>query len=469
MIEPRASAVEIARRVRAGEWSAVEVARAALEAAERQDPVLGAFAFLTAERALAQAASVDAAVARGEDPGPLAGVPLPIKELAEVEGLPFEAGSEALVGNVGARTDAVAQRLIDAGSLTIGTTSAPEFGFPAYTEPAGRLPAVTPWDTRRGAGGSSGGAAAAVAAGIVPMAHASDGGGSIRIPAASCGVVGLKPSRGLVNTLPTRTPGPGLVCDGVITRTVADTALGLDVLAPGHGFLDSLVGAPGSLRVGVTTVPVISDTAAVHPACRAAVEAVAASLADLGHDVMEAPRAFPAERWDAFDAVWCTGAASIPLPPEAEDLLTPMTAWLRARGRRVSGAEYARALAAIQLLEYEVDQNWAGLDVVLTPTLAQPPAFVGQLRNDADPAADFAAQIEHTPWTSVANLTGRPSISLQLVRTHLDGVDLPIGVMLTGRRGADGVLLRLAAQLEAAHPWPWVEVSADAEAPSPRV
>lgn len=458
-IQPHASAVETARRVAAGEWSAVEVARTALAAAERLDPVLGAFAAITPERALAQAAAVDMAVATGKQVGPLAGVPLPIKELAEVEGLPFEAGSRALSGNVGARTDTIAQRLIDAGSLTIGKTSAPEFGFPAYTEPAGRIPTVSPWDTRRGAGGSSGGAAAAVAAGIVPIAHASDGGGSIRIPAASCGIVGLKPSRGVVSTLPSRTPGPGLVCDGVVTRTVADTALGIDVLAPDAGWgslLASLDREPGRLRIGVTTEPVISDTAPVHGACVEAVLTVGRWLADLGHEVVDAPRAFPAERWAAFDAIWCTGAASLPLPPEVEHLLTPMTTWLRERGRQVSGADYARAEAALQLLEYEVEQNWFGLDAVLTPTLAQPPAFVGALRNDSDPAADFAAQADHTPWTSVANLTGRPSISLPLVRSDIDGVTLPIGTMLTGRRGLDDTLLRLAAQLEAAHPWPLV-------------
>lgn len=455
-IDSHASAVEIARRVKAGEWSAVEVARTALAAADRLNPVLGAFAAITPERALAQAAAVDAAVARGEDPGQLAGVPCPIKDLTEVEGLPFEGGSAALAGNIGAHTDVVAARLADAGTSMVGKTATPEFGFPAYTEPAGQLPAVTPWDTRRGAGGSSGGAAAAVASGIVPIAHASDGGGSIRIPAASCGIVGHKPSRGLVDTLPSRTPGPGLVCDGVLTRTVADTAVGLDVLAPGHEFLATLADAPTGLRIGVTTVPVITDTAPVHPACVAAVQQVAAWLAELGHHLTDAPRAFPAERWSAFDAVWTTGAASIPLPDGAEDFLTPMTAWLRARGRQVTGAGYAQALAAIQLLEYEVAQNWGDLDVVLTPTLAQPPAFVGAIRNDADPAADFAAQIDHTPWTSVANLTGRPSISVPLVRATIDGDELPIGVMLTGRRGQDGVLLRLAAQLEAAHPWPQV-------------
>lgn len=455
-VDPQASAVEVARRVRSGEWSAVEVARAALAAAEASEPLLAAFASLTPERALAQAAAVDAARGRGEELGPLAGVPCPIKDLTEVEGLPFEAGSEALAGNVAVRTDPVAARLVAAGALVIGKTTTPEFGFPCYTEPAGRQPTVTPWDLRRGAGGSSGGAAAAVGAGVVPLAHASDGGGSIRIPAASCGIVGHKPSRGLVTAMPMRVQGAGLACDGVVSRTVADIALGLDVLAPAlRGALGAAAGRePGRLRIGVTTVPVISDTAAVHPVCADAAATVAGWLADLGHTVVEAPRAFPAERWAAFDAVWTTGAASIPLPGPVEDLLTPMTAWLRARGRQVSGVDYARALAAIQLLEWEVAENWAGLDVVLTPTLAQPPAFVGGLRNDSDPAADFAAQIDYTPWTSVANLTGRPSISLPLVRAEVDGVELPIGVMLTGVLGRDDVLLSLAAQLEASHPWP---------------
>lgn len=465
-IDPDADAVTIARRVAAGEWSAVEVAEAALERARRVAR-LGAFVALTSERALADAEAVDAAVAGGRPVGVLAGVPVPIKDLAEVAGLPFEGGSAVLRGNVGRATDAVAQRLMDAGSLTVGKTATPEFGFPCYTEPAGSLPAVTPWDVTRGAGGSSGGAAAAVAAGVVPMAHASDGGGSIRIPAASCGVVGMKASRGLVPTLPTRAPGPGLVSDGVITTTVADTALGLDVLSgletrqlasagreDAVGLLGGLRLPVGRLRVGVTTIPVISDTADVHPACVAAVETVAGLLSDLGHELVEAPRAFPASEWANFDAIWTTGAASIPLPPEADPALTPMTRWLRERGRAVTAVEYARALASIQLLTYEVEQRWAALDVVLTPTLAQPPAKVGTLRHDDDPAADFAAQIDYTPWTSVANLTGRPSISLPLVRAEIDGVELPIGVMLTGRVGGDARLLRLAAQLEAAAPWP---------------
>lgn len=447
-------AVALAAAVRAGEASAVEVAEAALRRAEELNPALGAFASVAPEFALDQAAAVDAAVARGEDPGPLAGVPLPIKDLVAVAGLPFAAGSRALAGNIGSTTDAVAQRLIDAGSITLGKTATPEFGFPCYTEPDGAPPAVTPWDVTRMAGGSSGGAAAAVAAGIAPIAHASDGGGSIRIPASCCGLVGLKASRGLVSTMPSRMPGPGLVSDGVLSTTVRDTALGLDVLAPGNGFLAGLNAAPRRLRVAVLTTPVISDTALVHDACLAAVADTAELLGALGHAVAQAPRPFAPDRWAAFDAVWTTGAASIPLPPEADGALTPMTRWLRERGRRVSAVEYAAALGEIQRLGWDVDRAWEEFDVVLTPTLAQPPPPVGALRNDADPAADFAAQIDFTPWTSIANLTGRPSTSLPLARAEVDGITLPIGVMLTGRRGADAALLLLAAELELTCPWP---------------
>lgn len=466
---------EIRDAVVTGRLTATEVAEDVLRRAETLGPVLGAFASLAPDLTLAQATAVDAARAAGRALPPLAGVPCPIKDLAEVDGLPYEAGSAALRGNVGRRTDAVAARLLAAGTLTVGKTATPEFGFPAYTEGPAIPPARTPWDLNRGAGGSSGGAAAAVAAGIVPIAHASDGGGSIRIPASACGLVGLKTSRGLVPTGIDRTPGPGLASDGVLSRTVRDTALALDVLAaddagetyrqripPGESLLAGCDRAPGALTIGLLLAPVIAADAPVHPACREAAETTARLLEALGHRVDAAPTPFPADRWQAFDAVWATGAASIPLPPEAEPLLSPMTRWLRDRGRQVTGVAYAEALAAIQRLRHEVEHAWAAFDVVVTPTLAQPPAPVGSLRNDADPAADFAAQIDFTPWTSVANLTGRPAITLPLHRATIDGAELPIGVMLTGRDGADGLLLRLAAQLEAARPWPLVAPLSDA-------
>jgi amidase len=467
-MEMFASARDTAAAVASGVVSATEVAEETLRRAELWGPKVGAFATLAQELTREQARALDEMRGRGDTLPPLAGVPCPIKDLAEVAGLPYEGGSAALKGNLGRRTDSVAQRVLSAGTLIVGKTATPEFGFPAYTEGPAIDPARTPWDLERGAGGSSGGAAAAVASGIVPVAHASDGGGSIRIPAASTGLVGLKTSRGLVPTGPDRVPGPGLVSDGVLTRTVRDTAFVLDVLAeddPGEyfrqfprqgSFLAGCEHAPERLTIGVLVQPIISATALVDEECRDAVMRTADWLSDLGHDLVEAPTPFSPEKWAAFDAIWATGAASIPLPGEAEALLSPMTRWLRERGKSVRAVEYAAALAAIQRLRFEVERAWRGYDMVLTPTLARVPARIGSLRNDADPEADFNAQIDYTPWTSVANLTGRPAISLPLHRTDVEGVELPIGIMLTGRDGADGVLLAVGAQLEAAHPWPLI-------------
>lgn len=456
------SAVELRAQIRSGQRSAADIVQESLRRAEAYGDELGAFVALSPDLAMDAARRVDADPELGQH-GALAGLPIPIKDLTEVAGLPFEAGSAALRGNIATSTDWVAQQFLDAGAAVIGKTSSPEFGFPCYTEPDGRPPAVTPWDVTRGAGGSSGGAAAAVASGIVPIAHASDGGGSIRIPAVHCGVVGLKASRGLWPTGPIRVPGPGLVTDGVITRTVADTALALDAMCrdlpgvtfraprPDGGFLAALQQSVRPLRIGVLTDPVISDDAVVDPERIAAVLRAADLLEKLGHHVASAWRPFTADRWAAFDAIWTTGAAGLPLPPEAEPLLTPMTRWLRARGQQVTGAQFAEAVANIQRLTWEVADSWdADFDVVLTPTVAEPPLPVGTLRNDDDPATDFAAQIRHTPWTSIANLTGRPSISIP---GGLDSNGLPTGLMFTGPFGADATLLQLAAQLEAATPW----------------
>ena len=457
-------ALGTAEAIRAGTVSAVQVAAAHLARAERLGPVVGAFARLTPAIALAQAAAVDEAIARGETAAPLLGVPCPIKDLNPVAGVGWEAGSVAMRGTVAEADDDIVGWLSAAGTVMLGKTSTPEFGLPCYTEPEGTPPARTPWDLNRSAGGSSGGAAAAVATGLAPIAHASDGGGSIRIPASACGLVGLKASRGRVSAGRLRMPGPGLGTDGMLSRTVADTAIALDVLA-GHGvgetfqvarprgsFLDAARREPGVLRIGLLTTPVIAE-ADVHPECLAAAHATAAELAALGHEVSEAPVPFGVERWLAFGAVWSVGAASIPLPPEAEPSLRPLTRWLRERGRATTGVEYARAVAAIQQLTVDTALAWDAFDVILTPTLAQPPSLVGELRNDDDPAGDFAAQTRFTPWTSVYNLTGRPAISLPLHTAEIDGRTLPIGVMLGGRLGSEELLLSISAQLEDAVGW----------------
>lgn len=462
------TALETAEAIRRRETSPTEVVHHALDRAERLGPQVGAFVTLTPERALAEAAEAERVLAAADDPRslpPLLGVPCPVKDLTMVAGVRFTAGSALLADNVADVDDGVVTLLARAGTVMLGKTTTPELGLPCYTEPDGTPPARTPWDTTRTAGGSSGGAAAAVAARIVPVAHGNDGGGSIRIPASACGLVGLKPSRGLVSPGPWGTDGAGLASHGVLTRDVRDTAALLDVLAhpwpgdmvearrPAGGFLAALDARPCRLRVGLLTTPLITADADVHPACVAAAERTADDLASLGHDVVEAPVPFAAEAWDAFAALWSVMALQVPVPPAAEGMLRPLTRWLRENGRRVTGVEHADAVVAHQRLVRAVGQAWEDLDVVVTPTLAQPPVRPDALRDDADPAADFAAQTRFTPWTSVWNLTGRPAVSLPVAELDVDGTTLPIGVQLGGRLGHDAELLALALRLEEIHRW----------------
>ena len=464
------TALALARAVRDGEVGAVEVTEHALERAARLGPGLGAFVLLTAERALDQARTAQTLLAstppsERDTVPPLLGVPCPIKDLTSVGGVPLRAGSRAFDGVVGPGDDGVVTLLERAGTIMLGKTTTPELGLPCYTEPDGLPPAVTPWDVTRSAGGSSGGAGAAVAARVVPAAHGSDGGGSIRIPASACGLVGLKPSRGRVSFGPVGVDGAGLASHGVLTRDVRDTAAFLDALAhpwPGDTFTapprpESFLAAcdlrPGRLRVGVLTDPVIGSGEAPHSACLLAVERTVQALLDLGHEVVEAPAPFPSERWEPFIALWSVGALSAPVPPERESLLVPLTRWLRERGRAVSGLDHARAVATVQALTRETALAWSGLDLVLTPTLATLPAPVGSQRDDADPAADFARQGTFTPWTSMYNLTGRPAISLP-VHEHVEGaVRLPVGVMLGAGVGREDLLLAVGARLEEVFAW----------------
>lgn len=455
------TALELSAAIRSREIGVREATEAALTRAHADR--LGAFVHVCDERALAEADALQSRLADPEfQPGPLFGVPCPIKDLTQVAGLPMEGGSVVLRGNVARDDDGIVLRLRAAGTVIIGKTATPEFGLPCYTEPEGRPPASTPFDATRGAGGSSGGAAAAVGSGVVPIAQGSDGGGSIRIPAAACGVVGLKASRGRVSKGPSGVDGAGLVSDGVLTRTVRDTAAALDVLAPGwpgdpypvptpsRSFLATTDQTVLPLRIGVLTEPVVTTDARVHPSALDAVAKAAFLLADLGHRVVEAPKPFEASAWKAFAALWAVGALGAPVAADAEQQLRPLTRWLREEGRKYAGEDYANALLAAQVITRTTARVWDQFDVVLTPTLAQPPAPHGSLRNDDDPAEDFAAQTRFTPWTSVYNLTGRPAISLPLHTDVIDGVELPFGVMLGGRLHEDALLLSVAADLEEA-------------------
>lgn len=474
------TALDLAAALRAGEASAADVTEHALDRAHRFSASVGAFVHISADRARADAERADATLTRARREGgldelaatqPLLGVPVPIKDLNQVAGLPFEAGSAVYRGNVADRDDGVVTLLAGAGTVMLGKTTTPEFGMPAYTEPDVAPPARTPWDLSRSAGGSSGGAAAAVASRIVPAAHASDGGGSIRIPAAATGLVGLKPSRGLVSPGPHGTDGFGLATSGALTRDVRDTAALLDVLSapwpgdapgparPDGGHLAALDGDGGGaaaapLRIGVLRETVVVDGGDVHPAALAGVDRAVALLEALGHEVTPAPRPFGQADWEVFMPIWSLGALSVPVPEQREGDLVPLTRWLREVGRDVSGLELALAHGGMQVLQRQVAMRWQDFDAVVSPMLAGPPAPIGALRDDADPAGDFFAQRAYTPWGSLWNITGAPAISLPLHRAEVDGVTLPFGVMIGMPHGHDAHLLRLAAQLEEADPWP---------------
>ena len=361
--------------------------------------------------------------------------------------------SEPQVVDVIASVDEfVAERLRRAGTVMTGKTSTPEFGLPAYTEPEIGPVARTPWDLTRSAGGSSGGAAAAVAAGLAPVAHGSDGGGSIRIPASACGLVGLKTSRNLLPNGP-MPEGPGrLGVQGPLARTVADAAALLDVMAataPSGSYLAAIEGAPGPLVIGRYATPVIAETD-VHPEVLAAYEQASTILEGLGHRLVDLDVPLPLEAVPHFELVWAAGAAGIPLDEAAEGQVRPLTRWLRERGKALSADDIASAVRFMHEHGQAALESSTHVDLVLTPTLADLPSIIGGLRDDEDPAADFEAQKRFTPFTSPYNITGQPAISLPVHWTE-DG--LPVGIQLVGRPMEEALVLRVAAQVEQAHPW----------------
>ncbi len=456
-------ALAAATAIRRRDLSPVELVEHTLERIDRLDGGIGAFVTLTADAALAQAREAERAVAERDDLPPLFGVPTAVKDLNLTAGVPTKFGSAAYRDNVPTFDDHVVTLMRAAGLISVGKTATPEFGLPCYTETDIGPPARTPWDTARLAGGSSGGAGAAVASGFLPVAQGSDGGGSIRIPASVCGLVGLKPARGRVSRGPLDMDSARLSVLGPLARTVRDAAVFLDAVAipqpgdpdpapplpPGETFLDWCERDPRGLRIGrYLHSPIETD---LDPQVRAAWEQASALLDSLGHRVQDVDPPLPPESVRYFETVWAVLAASWPLPPELEATLRPLTRHLRARGAAISGAEYATALGMLNVLSRRSLAATADLDAVLVPTLAQLPQPVGYfVGTDGDPAADFERQKRFTPFTAMYNTTGQPAISLPLYQSR-EG--LPIGMMLVGRPRGEAALLSLAAQLEAALPW----------------
>lgn len=470
------SALQIARAYRTGESTPIEAVEHYLGEIEARNAHVGAFVTLTATAARA-AAELATTTLRLAEPGtlpPMYGVPTGIKDLNATAGVRTMYGSAAMTDVVPTCSDEVALRIERAGMISLGKTNTPELGSPCYTEPDVGPPARTPYGLSLSAGGSSGGAAAAVASGLLPVAQGSDGGGSIRIPASVCGLVGLKTSRSRISAAPTYADVTGLGVPGPLAGTVRDAAALLDVLAgpapgdalwarplpTGQTYLLSCDQPPGRLRVARFAVPVIADTS-IDPEVLAAYQDISDRLVDLGHDVVDIDVPIPPTVVPAFETVWAVSTAMVPVPADREALLRPLTRWLRAKGAATSGPEFARALAAMQQAAGTATALLSRYDLVLTPTLAKLPARVGGLRDDADPAADFEAQKAFTPFTSAWNVTGMPAISLP---TGWSATGLPIGMMLATRPCDEHVLCSVGAQLETscsteANPWNRPEVA----------
>jgi amidase len=462
----RRPALEQAAAVRAGEVSARELVEAALAAIERLNGDVNAFVTVAPERALADADAIESA-----DPRPLAGVPIAIKDIGPLtEGIRTTFGSAVSGDWVPPFDTAIVKKLRAAGAVIVGKTSTPEFGITPVTEPARFGPTRNPWDPSRTAGGSSGGSAAAVAAGMVALAHGNDGGGSIRIPASCCGLVGLKPSRGRVSAAPLVESPSGLVAEGVLTRTVADTAVALDIVAgyewgdphwpgrPESTFGEAAQREPGRLRIGLCLEPPIE--ADVHEECVTAARDTAALLESLGHSVEEStPRWDAVEFVESFFTIWGAEAAAAAErmgavgggtfdPADTE----PLTQELIRRAHERTGIEVLDALTNLRAYSRRVARWWADHDVLLTPTLAEPPVPHGALTpGPGEPPMEAIYKgMRFVPFCPPANITGQPAISLPL---HQSADGLPVGVQLMGAPGAEELLLSLAAQVEAARPW----------------
>ncbi|MET9783131.1 amidase [Nocardiopsis alba] len=458
----------LAASIRSGELSPVEITEHYLDRIHRLDDRYGAYISVLEKSALEQARNARNRIVRDtpEELPPLLGIPLPIKDLDPLAGARVTFGSRLHADLVAPNDSAVVGRLREAGAVLLGKTNTPEFGSTCYTENDVAPPTRNPWDTRLSPGGSSGGAAAAVAAGLAPVAHASDGGGSIRIPASVCGLFGLKPTRGRISTGADRAELFGLSTSGPLTRSVLDAALLLDVMAdsapgdvypapptaPGTSFADHVLREPGRLRIGyyadtgTAGIPVHAEVLAAH-------ERTLRILTDLGHEVEEIETPTDAHFGGSyardFQYLWEAVASTIPVDPAREGELTAINRWLRERARSTAAPDLVAAWGRLQRGARSMLTAHEVYDVVLSPTLASPPVPVDHFTGDG-PETEFRLMTWFSPFTSVYNVSGQPSVSVPLHHTE-DG--LPIGSMFTGRMGGEGTLLSLSAQLERARPW----------------
>ncbi|MBI5087655.1 MAG: amidase [Actinobacteria bacterium] len=482
---PDVDGLALAAMVRNGEASPAELLEAAMAGVDQVDPRIAAIASLQHDAALR---AIDA----GLPDGPFTGVPFLLKDLGcDAVDHPATQGSRLFSGYVSSFDAELFVRLRRTGLVTFGRTTSPELGVGPTTEAAvyGR-PTRNPWDTDHVAGGSSGGAGAAVSAGIVPMAHGSDGGGSVRIPASSCGLFGLKPTRARLPDGPAAGESwAGMAIDGFLTRSVRDSAALLDATSGGdlgapyvapplaQAFSTAILVPPTRLRVAVSTRSFTGDL--IHPECAAAVEHAARLLDELGHEVVEAPlhgRGAPVpldvvELMRAWtDIVACGTALTVRQveqargrPVETGELDAVTHAAVR-HATPINGARYLEAIEVVHASGRAMARAMEAFDVLVTTTLAEPPALIGRFVPSLSwmDAPDFVEYrlgahgvLPYSPFAPLANATGQPAMSVPLHWTAAtpSAPALPVGVHVMGRFGEDDVLIALAAQLEQAAPW----------------
>jgi amidase len=457
-------ALGMAELVRRGEVTPVELLDAAIERVEARNPVLNAVV-------MPMYAEARSRIRSGLPHGPLRGVPFLIKDLGLFyKGFATTFGSRLYADAIADHDSTLVTRYLKAGLVIFGKTNTPEFGITVTTEPRLYGPCRNPWDPTRTSGGSSGGAAVAVAAGMVPAAHASDGGGSIRIPASCCGLFGLKPTRGRIPAGPQVGEGwNGLSSDHVITRSVRDSAALLDVAAgpsvgdpywapPAAGpFLDEVGRPPGVLRIAFTTTA--PTGVAVDAQCAAAVHDAARLCAELGHTVVEDAPAFDFELFQLATVTIIDANTRAMIAARAQALGREVSAeeveyvtWRSAEsGQSKSAVEYIQAVQTIHCTSRQVAPFFERYDILLSPVLLQPPVPLGFLDTQSE---DVRTYMQHLfsffGFTGLFNATGQPSMSVPLYWTP---DPLPVGLLFSARCGAEAVLFRLAAQLEQARPW----------------
>lgn len=451
------TALEQRDAIRRGEVSSRELTEHYLGRIEECNPALGAFVVVTGEAALAEAAAADERQARGGAIPALHGLPLAHKDLADVVGVVTTHGSAALEHAVATADSPLVSVLRRAGAINLGKTQVPEFGLSCYSENLIAPPSRNPLNQELSSGGSSGGSAAAVAAGMIPFAPGTDGGGSVRIPAAATGLIGLKPNRGRVPSGSGQSDLGQFVVAGPLARTTADAALLFDAMvdepnyhatsAAGQGsFLDAALRADGRFRVGASTASPFAEAfpIALDDDARLGFEAGLKALTAVGHDVVEADLRYDGRYHEAFQTVWTAGLAVARIPANREPQLTMLTRTLRRRAQARSATDLAAAVDILRQFEQDTIEQYSAFDIIATPTLGMAPRPIGWY-TDADADTDYMRQCQYSPYTSMVNVCGLPAITVPVYTTS---TGLSMGIQLIGRPSSEACLFNVSAQLE---------------------